>query len=145
MLRPIYFFYTALVLSILVAAWYVRRPATAVVAAGPVTVQTSRPQPHKPALPAKQTLELVFALDTTGSMGGLIDGAKQRIWGIVNGVLQGQMARKVRVGLVAYRDRGDTYVTKVVPLSEDLDKVYSKLMDFQAEGGGDTPEDVRQA
>ncbi len=28
-------------------------------------------------------LEMVFVLDTTGSMGGLIDGAKQRIWGII--------------------------------------------------------------
>src|SRR5262245_28801954 len=33
-----------------------------------------------------KTLEMVFALDTTGSMGGLIEGAKHRIWGIVNEV-----------------------------------------------------------
>src|SRR5437773_741682 len=118
MRRPIYFFYSALILAILFAAWYLRRPVGAVAVAGPVLVQT--PQPRKPALPGKQTLELVFALDTTGSMGGLIEGAKQKIWGIVNDVLKGQMARKVRVGLVAYRDRGDTYVTRVVPLSDDL-------------------------
>src|SRR5690349_23667379 len=30
-------------------------------------------------------LEMVFVIDTTGSMGGLLDAAKQRIWGIVNG------------------------------------------------------------
>src|ERR1051325_6731293 len=144
MRRPTYYFYSALIVSILFAAWYVRRPVAAVVvAAGPVRVNP--PAPKKPALPSKQTLEMVFALDTTGSMGGLIDGAKERIWGIVNDVLKGQMARKVRVGLVAYRDRGDEYVTKVVPLSDDLAKVYSELMKFQAEGGGDTPEDVRQA
>lgn len=143
MRRPTYYFYSALILAILFSAWYIRRPGAAV--AGTVIVQTPRSQQKKPVIPAKQTLEMVFALDTTGSMGGLIDGAKQRIWGIVNSVLQGQMARKVRAGLVAYRDRGDTYVTKVVPLSEDLDKVYSALMQFQAEGGGDTPEDVRQA
>ena len=33
-------------------------------------------------------LEMVFVLDTTGSMGGLIDGAKRRIWSIVNEVMQ---------------------------------------------------------
>jgi len=33
-------------------------------------------------------LEMVFVLDTTGSMGGLIDGAKQRIWGIVNEIMK---------------------------------------------------------
>lgn len=89
-------------------------------------------------------LEMVFVLDTTGSMGGLIDGAKQRIWGIVNGVMQTSHA-SVRIGLVAYRDRGDAYVTKVLPLTDDLDKVYTTLMDYRAEGGGDLPEDVRTA
>src|SRR5215510_8744240 len=38
----------------------------------------------------RKTLEMVFAIDTTGSMGGLIEGAKQRIWGIVNEVMQSQ-------------------------------------------------------
>ncbi|PYT01192.1 MAG: hypothetical protein DMF65_08175 [Acidobacteria bacterium] len=51
----------------------------------------------------------------------------------------------VRVGLVAYRDHGDQYVTQVLPLTNDLDKVYTTLMDYRADGGGDTPEDVRQA
>jgi len=91
------------------------------------------------------SLEMVFVLDTTGSMGGLIEGAKQRIWGIVNEVMQSSSHPAVRIGLVAYRDRGDQYVTQVLPLTNDLDKVYSTLMDYQAAGGGDTPEDVRQA
>src|SRR6185436_8078369 len=128
MRRPTYYFYTALICSILFAAWYVRRPVGA--AAGPVTT-VQKPQQSNPALPKKQTLEMMFVLDTTGSMGGLIDGAKQKIWGIVNEVLKGQMARKVRVGLVGYRDRNDTYLTKLVPLTDDLDKVYSALMQFQ--------------
>src|ERR1051325_6375819 len=52
----------------------------------------------------EKTLEMVFVLDTTGSMGGLIDGAKQRIWGIINEVMQTKAHPAVRVGLVAYRD-----------------------------------------
>ena len=91
------------------------------------------------------TLEMVFVLDTTGSMGGLLEGAKQRIWGIVNEVMQSSAHPSVRVGLVAYRDVGDQYVTKVLPLTSDLDKVYTTLMDYRADGGGDTPEDVRRA
>jgi Mg-chelatase subunit ChlD len=91
------------------------------------------------------TLEMVFVLDTTGSMGGLIDGAKQRIWGIINEVMQKPSKPRVRVGLVAYRDLGDEYVTKLLPLTEDLDKAYTTLMDYQAGGGGDTPENVRKA
>ncbi len=90
-------------------------------------------------------MEMVFVLDTTGSMGGLLSGAKQRIWGIVNEVMQTSSRPSVRVGLVAYRDRGDQYITQVLPLTEDLDRVYSTLMDYKAEGGGDEEEDVRRA
>jgi Mg-chelatase subunit ChlD len=93
----------------------------------------------------RKTLEMVFALDTTGSMGGLIEGAKQRIWGIVNEVMQSESRPNVRIGLVAYRDRGDRYVTEVFPVTDNLDAVYSTLMDYRAEGGGDTPENVRRA
>ena len=93
----------------------------------------------------KPTIELVFVIDTTGSMGGLIEGAKQKIWGIVNEVMKSPAKPEVRIGLVAYRDHGDAYVTQVLPITRDLDKVYSTLMAYQANGGGDTPEDVRQA
>jgi Mg-chelatase subunit ChlD len=107
------------------------------------------PQPPQPPIvdgPAgEKTLEMVFVLDTTGSMGGLIEGAKQRVWGIINEVMQTPAHPNVRVGLVAYRDHGDQYVTQVLPLTNDLDKVYTTLMEFRAEGGGDGPEDVRQA
>ena len=89
-------------------------------------------------------LEMVFVIDTTGSMGGLLEAAKQRIWSIVNGVIR-EHHSSVRIGLVAYRDRGDAYVTQILPLTEDLDKVYMTLMDYQAAGGGDAPEDVRTA
>jgi uncharacterized protein YegL len=96
-------------------------------------------------MPAKaDTVELVFVLDTTGSMGGLIQGAKTKIWSIINEVAQNGQ-RDVRVGLVAYRDRKDSYVTQVTPISDQLDDVYQTLMAYQARGGGDFPEDVRMA
>lgn len=90
-------------------------------------------------------MEMVFVLDTTGSMGGLLSGAKERIWGIVNEVMQTSSVKSVKVGLVAYRDRGDQYITQVLPLTDDLDKVYSTLMDYEAAGGGDEAENVRRA
>ena len=49
------------------------------------------------------------------------------------------------MALVAYRDRGDAYVTRVSDLTTDLDGVYATLQDFQAQGGGDTPESVNEA
>ncbi len=90
-------------------------------------------------------VEVVFVLDTTGSMGGLIQAAKDKIWSIASTMASAQPAPEIHVGLVAYRDRGDQYVTQVVDLSQDLDSMYAALMDFAADGGGDTPEGVNEA
>jgi len=90
-------------------------------------------------------IDVVFVLDTTGSMSGLIQAAKEKIWSIATTMASANSAPEIRVGLVAYRDRGDAYVTKVVDLSSDLDTMYATLMDFQAKGGGDGPESVNQA
>jgi predicted secreted protein len=118
-------------------------------------VRTHRPEHARqtaPTLPRVEApdddgrvLELVFVLDTTGSMGGLLEGAKQKIWGLVNEVMQAPSAPAVRVGLVAYRDNEDEYVTQILPLTSDLDRVYTTLMEYRAGGGGDWPENVRRA
>ena len=90
-------------------------------------------------------IEVVFVLDTTGSMSGLIDAAKEKIWSIASTMASAQTAPNIKMGLVVYRDRGDAYITQNVTLSNDLDSMYAQLMDFKADGGGDTPESVNQA
>jgi Mg-chelatase subunit ChlD len=90
-------------------------------------------------------VEVLFVLDTTGSMGGLIAAAKEKIWSIANTLASADPAPRIRMGLVGYRDRGDVYVTHFSNLDEDLDNIYSRLMQFRAEGGGDGPESVNQA
>src|SRR5262249_43726611 len=94
---------------------------------------------------ATKRVEVVFVLDTTGSMGGLIAAAKEKIWSIASTLAQAKQAPEISMGLVAYRDRGDAYVTQVVDLDKDLDSMYVKLMQFRADGGGDSPESVNQA
>lgn len=101
---------------------------------------------HAAPLPDKKPkVEVVFCLDTTGSMGGLIDGAKAKIWSICNQIAGAKPTPDLKVGLVAYRDKGDDYVTKVFDLTSDLDGIHAELRKFQAQGGGDTPEHVNQA
>ena len=95
--------------------------------------------------PKKETIEVCFVLDTTGSMSGLIEGAKQKIWGIANEILASEPTPNLRIGLIGYRDRKEAYVTQVHDLSDDIDDIYAKLMKFQAQGGGDAPESVNQA
>jgi len=100
----------------------------------------------KPAAKAERPrIEVAFVLDTTGSMGGLIQGAKEKVWAIANTLATAKPAPEIRMGLIAYRDRGDQYTTRITNLSDDLDAVYKALMEFQADGGGDTPESVNQA
>jgi hypothetical protein len=90
-------------------------------------------------------VEVAFVLDTTGSMGGLIEGAKRRIWSIARRIGEGQPRPDLRIALVAYRDIGDAYVTDVHPFTSDMDAVYQSLSSFRAEGGGDGPEHVSAA
>jgi Mg-chelatase subunit ChlD len=109
------------------------------------------PAAPPPALPvsahpnARPKVEVVFVLDTTGSMGGLIQAAKENIWSIASSMAAAQPTPEIRLGLVAYRDRGDDFVTRIVDLSSDLDSIYATLMEFRANGGGDGPESVNQA
>ncbi len=99
----------------------------------------------KEDLATKARVEVCFVLDTTGSMGGLIEGAKQKIWAIANQMISAKPTPALKLALVGYRDRGDEYITKVFDLTDDIDLVYEKLRGFQAAGGGDTPESVNQA
>ncbi len=111
---------------------------------GAANAQTNVPPAVSPAPSEPVDAEVVFVLDTTGSMTGLIEGAKQKIWSIAGGIIQ-RTGGKVRIGLIPYRDRGDAYVTHLYPLTNNLDLVYADLQGFQAAGGGDAPESVNQA
>ena len=106
----------------------------------PLAITVPQPQPGQ-----RPIVEAVFVLDTTGSMGGLIQAAKDKIWSIASTLAAAQPAPIIRMGLVAYRDRGDDYVTRVVDLSPDLDKLQAELFQLEAQGGGDGPESVNQA
>jgi hypothetical protein len=94
---------------------------------------------------ARPRVEVAFVLDSTGSMGGLIDGAKQKIWSIANSIIAQKPTPEVRIGLVTYRDRGDEYVTLKFDLTADIDTVFRNLQSFTADGGGDDDESVNEA
>ncbi|MGH0038535.1 MAG: vWA domain-containing protein [Myxococcota bacterium] len=105
-------------------------------ALAPLAALAAQPEPRR-------SIELAFAIDATGSMSGFIEGAKRRVWSIAR-----QVARPgvdLRLGLVAYRDRGDAFVTRVVPMGADLDGFDHALREISAGGGGDTPEAVNRA
>lgn len=88
-----------------------------------------------------RSIDVVFTIDTTGSMEPYIDRARRKARETASALVAG--GNDVRVGVVAYRDRGDEYVTRtVLPLTSELDRLRPALAGLVADGGGDTPESV---
>lgn len=89
-------------------------------------------------------LDVAFLLDATGSMGDEIDAVKEKIRTMIREIALGDPVPDVRFGIVAYRDRGDEYVTRVYELTRDIDLIVDNLDQIQAEGGGDYPESFNE-
>jgi hypothetical protein len=87
-------------------------------------------------------LDIVFLLDATGSMGDEIDHIKATIDSIASRITQLPGSSAPRLGLVAFRDRGDEYVTRSWDFTADVQQFAANLANVQAGGGGDTPESV---
>ena len=111
----------------------------------PSRAEEPKEPPKQEEKTAAPKVDVVFVLDTTGSMGGLLEGAKKKIWSIANEIARAKPSPELRIGLVAYRDRNDAYVTQDTDLTDDLDGIYKKLLAFKAQGGGDGPEHVNMA
>ncbi|MFM7561538.1 MAG: VWA domain-containing protein, partial [Planctomycetota bacterium] len=76
------------------------------------------PAVAKPEEMKAPQIEVCFVLDTTGSMSGLIQGAKDKIWSIANELIATKPAPKIKFGLIGYRDRSDVYITQISDLTE---------------------------
>lgn len=106
-----------------------------------VVVKLDRPR----TLPAPLPLDVLFVLDTTGSMGEEIERLRDTIE-IVHANIRAMTPKSaVRFGMVLYKDRGDEYVTQVVPFTAELPVFQAALAEVYASGGGDTPEDLQAA
>lgn len=87
-------------------------------------------------------LEIVFVFDSTGSMGSVLNAAKDRIARML-AVLQ-ELVPFARVGVITYRDTGphEDYLTRQVQLSRDFYRAINFMQMVSAGGGGDEPEAV---
>lgn len=87
-------------------------------------------------------IEVAFVMDATGSMGPYIEQARARIAQIAANLAEGEPKPEVRFALVAYRDKGDAFVTRVRPFTPQLSEMRAYLDGTEADGGGDIPEAV---
>ncbi len=90
-------------------------------------------------------IDVLFLIDSTGSMGDEIDVVKNKIEDIIFEVQNGTPKPDVRYAIVTYRDRGDAYVTKLFDFTKDVEAIKIFLKSIQARGGGDGPESVNEA
>ncbi len=90
-------------------------------------------------------LDLCFVLDVTGSMGDELTQIQATIGEISARIksLPGEPA--VRYGLVAYRDRGDDFLTRKHDFTDDFAEFERRLESLAAAGGGDYPEALNPA
>ena len=97
--------------------------------------------PRRPATPptAMQPVDLAICLDTSGSMDGLIDAARQKLWAIVNDLALAKPTPKLRVALLTYGNDGHPaesgWVHVDSPFTEDLDGVSAQLFALKTNGG----------
>jgi hypothetical protein len=89
-------------------------------------------------------VDLCFVIDTTGSMGGFIQAAKQQLLNTIN-LLSAESNIDLQISLVEYRDhppQDTSFVTRLYELTANLKEMQSNINKLQADGGGDFPEAV---
>jgi Mg-chelatase subunit ChlD len=93
---------------------------------------------HGQQKPAK-TADIVFCFDTTGSMGGQIEGLKAHAVDFAQKLNEASV--HFRLGLVDFRDlRIREWCKVVVPLTENAEEFRTGIAGMFAGGGGDAPE-----
>lgn len=105
--------------------------AAAVAAAA---VSPARAESAKPA-----DVDVVLCLDVSGSMDGLIESAKIKLWDIVNDFARVKPTPNLRVALYSYgyipHGAASGWVKQEIALTTDLDAIYAKLTAFRTNGG----------
>jgi hypothetical protein len=91
------------------------------------------------AVPVRK-FDLLLAIDTTGSMGDEINYLKSELRTILTDLRRSHPGLDIRLGLVAYKDEGDVYVTRTYPFVSDVNVMQANLQAQYAGGGGDYPE-----
>lgn len=89
--------------------------------------------------------DLLLAIDTTGSMGDEMTYLKAELRSILDALKRSHPGLDIRLGLVAYKDEGDIYVTRTYPFTPSLTQMQASLAAHHADGGGDYPEAMDQA
>lgn len=93
-------------------------------------------------------LQIMYVIDTTGSMGDELDYLKAELSDVISRVDEA-VAEKgindVKTSVNFYRDEGDDYVVQYYDFRDDPNEVNEIINKQSADGGGDFPEAVHTA
>lgn len=95
--------------------------------------------------PEEKALDLLFMVDTTGSMSDELEFLKLELQDVIRRVSEEYEGIRIRLSVNFYRDREDAYVVRDFPFTEDIDEALSRLRVQYSDGGGDYPEAVDEA
>ena len=90
-------------------------------------------------------LDVLFLLDATGSMADEIEQIKTTLLSISTRISDLPSQPDLRFGMVAYRDRGDEFVTRTYDFEADTQTFLNSIRGVQADGGGDEAESLNEA
>lgn len=88
-------------------------------------------------------LDVMFVVDTTGSMGDELNYLQTELTPIIDAIPFDKSL--INVGLTFYRDIGDAYVVRSHGFTNDIGRAQQTLNDESYDGGGDYPEAMDQA
>lgn len=91
-----------------------------------------------------KNLDLLFMIDTTGSMGDELSYIKSELSDVVKRVAK-DTSLSIRISVNFYRDDGDEYVVKYFDFRDDVAECVKQIAEQIADGGGDFPEAVHTA
>lgn len=95
--------------------------------------------------PAVNQVNISFVVDATGSMGDELEYLKTELYQVITRAKANTPDVKMSTAAVFYRDKGDEYLTRVSPFSEQVQSTITFISQQHADGGGDFPEAVHTA
>ncbi len=89
-------------------------------------------------------LDILFLVDSTGSMGDEIDQLKENMISVAERISNLPGSPDLRFGLTTYRDRGDLFTSRTFDFTPDVEAFTQALRQVEADGGGDNPESLNE-
>jgi hypothetical protein len=90
-------------------------------------------------------LDVLFLIDSTGSMADEIDKLQESIREIAARIDRLPAQPQARFAMTIYRDRGDLFVSRTFDFTPDVGAFHQALAEVEAAGGGDYPESLNEA